>query len=703
MRVIYVLLFAFNLIHPLWGQNKQLRKSNIHKPVEYFYTESPDSVVQGEAFTVVYTLSSNGWKDAGKFLGAAGFNVIDIKYSKSDGRPYSQLVAKVIYSTSKTGYMELPRMSAIVSDNLVLSDVKRVYVKANPQYGKEMSLASDWLSRHVKHPDSLILKISKEDDNFWIFEDRSNDCFCIVAKHNIWDLLEQPIIAYSTESSMYYKPIVASYKEQISAMMKDTIDHLNDNETNTIPDKSITPLLDGVKWGQSAPYNINAPMLNGKKTFIGCVSLSIAMIMNYHKWPKQGNNHVFATPNDELFVVDWSKLSFNWDSYKGDYSEKDSAMFPKDLSKLFTCLGLSLGANYTEEITSAKYLYIKPMLCNNLGYSGKMNYYQRHLTDDDMISLIYRELDMKRPCILSDESHAFVCDGYNNEFFHVNLGWKGSHNGFYRLKLGNYPSQNKSLLAVNGILCGIEPQTDERVKNVVLKEAGTLETHFTNDEKEYVTKLVISGPINSEDIKFLRKMAGAFQDNPLQSWQGGSLRILDLENAKILKDNEPYLVEVAKGGWTSVSYLERSGFKYDIDNKTYDFDTMNEKQWKSFKSRVGLNHEGLYYTKTEDEEILANYTSEKNTIGKYMFKDCSSLYSIILPSSLIKIDDFAFLGCVSLKSIRIPEKVKEVGKTPFSYCFSLEKIEVPRGFMTNSTLATKCSPVLSSVTHYKPE
>ena len=94
-------------------------------------------------------------------------------------------------------------------------------------------------------------------------------------------------------------------------------------------------------------------------------------------------------------------------------------------------------------------------------------------------------------------------------------------------------------MAVNGILCGIEPQTDERVKNVVLKEAGTLETHFTNDEKEYVTKLVISGPINSEDIKFLRKMAGAFQDNPLQSWQGGSLRILDLENAKILKDNEP--------------------------------------------------------------------------------------------------------------------------------------------------------------------
>ena len=90
---------------------------------------------------------------------------------------------------------------------------------------------------------------------------------------------------------------------------------------------------------------------------------------------------------------------------------------------------------------------------------------------------------------------------------------------------------------------------------------------------------------------------------------------------------------MAKGGWTSVSYLERSGFKYDIDNKTYDFDTMNEKQWKSFKSRVGLNHEGLYYTKTEDEEILANYTSEKNTIGKYMFKDCSSLYSIILPSS----------------------------------------------------------------------
>ena len=236
----FIFIFAFIFLLPISAQNKMLRKSKLPY-LERFVAESTDSVVQGEPFTVEYILSSNGWKDAGKFLGAAGFNVIDIKYSKSDGRPYSQLVAKVIYSTSKTGYMELPRMSAIVSDNLVLSDVKRVYVKANPQYGKEMSLASDWLSRHVKHPDSLILKISKEDDNFWIFEDRSNDCFCIVAKHNIWDLLEQPIIAYSTESSMYYKPIVASYKEQISAMMKDTIDHLNDYETYTIPDKSITP------------------------------------------------------------------------------------------------------------------------------------------------------------------------------------------------------------------------------------------------------------------------------------------------------------------------------------------------------------------------------------------------------------------------------------------------------------------------------
>lgn len=316
MRVIYVLLFAFNLIHPLWGQNKQFRKSNIHKPVEYFYTESPDSVVQGEAFTVVYTLSSNGWKDAGKFLGAAGFNVIDIKYSKSDGRPYSQLVAKVIYSTSKTGYIELPRMSAIVSDSLVFSDVKRVYLKANPQYGKEMSLAFDWLSRHVQHPDSLILRMSKDDDYFWIFEDKSNDCFCIVAKQNIWSLIEQPIIAYSTESSMYYKPIVSSYKEQISAMMKDTIRHLNDKTPITVSGKSVPPLLDGVKWGQSAPYNISAPMLNGKKTLIGCVSLSIAMIMNYYKWPKLGTEHVYATPNDELFKVDWSKLSFNWDTYK---------------------------------------------------------------------------------------------------------------------------------------------------------------------------------------------------------------------------------------------------------------------------------------------------------------------------------------------------------------------------------------------------
>ena len=151
----FIIIFAFIFVLPISAQNKMLRKSK-HSHLERFVAESPDSVFQGEPFTVEYTLSSNGWKDAGKFIGRNGFNVIDLKYSKSDGKPYSKLMAKVVYSTSKTGYVELPRMSAIVGDSLVYSDVKRVYVKANPKYGKEMSLASDWLGKNVQHPDKNV-------------------------------------------------------------------------------------------------------------------------------------------------------------------------------------------------------------------------------------------------------------------------------------------------------------------------------------------------------------------------------------------------------------------------------------------------------------------------------------------------------------------------------------------------------------------
>ena len=59
------------------------------------------------------------------------------------------------------------------------------------------------------------------------------------------------------------------------------------------------------------------------------------------------------------------------------------------------------------------------------------------------------------------------------------------------------------------------------------------------------------------------------------------------------------------------------------------------------------------------------------SIGSYAFKDCISLSSIKIPNSVIEIDYGAFYGCTSLTNIEISENVETIGDIAFEKCTSL--------------------------------
>ena len=48
--------------------------------------------------------------------------------------------------------------------------------------------------------------------------------------------------------------------------------------------------------------------------------------------------------------------------------------------------------------------------------------------------------------------------------------------------------------------------------------------------------------------------------------------------------------------------------------------------------------------------------------------------SIIIPDSVINIEEFAFGYCSSLKSIVIPDSVKSIGHNAFYWCLNLKSI-----------------------------
>lgn len=68
---------------------------------------------------------------------------------------------------------------------------------------------------------------------------------------------------------------------------------------------------------------------------------------------------------------------------------------------------------------------------------------------------------------------------------------------------------------------------------------------------------------------------------------------------------------------------------------------------------------------------------DKTRIWGGAFKDCSTLYSIVIPNSVKSIGEEAFMGCSSLNSITIPNSVEMIEDYAFEDCRRLTSITLP--------------------------
>ena len=135
------------------------------------------------------------------------------------------------------------------------------------------------------------------------------------------------------------------------------------------------------------------------------------------------------------------------------------------------------------------------------------------------------------------------------------------------------------------------------------------------------------------------------------------------------------------------------------------------------------NHSYIIESLTFPEECdnLAYYSADKFHNLKYL--DLSktkvsvipqkyayyqtNLQTLLLPETLILIDDYAFANCIGLTSITIPNNVTNIGMYAFCGCLSLTSITIPEGIETlygtftdsglvNITLKGHVPPKLSS-------
>lgn len=204
------------------------------------------------------------------------------------------------------------------------------------------------------------------------FEDGNRQCRGYVVVPKIGDVPE--ILAYDDDAYFSYDAMpshIRSWFQTYSEMQAVSMAHIKEwmacsNQGN----EDVSPLLDGILWGQDDPYNSFCPEVEGEKCPTGCVATALAQIMNYHKWPERGNGYIKYNTETYRFGIecDLDNRAFDWGMMKDVYG----------LSDIVLDDGLSIvsGNNYTlteiclDELYSVAQCQLKvgKMYSNNSSY-----------------------------------------------------------------------------------------------------------------------------------------------------------------------------------------------------------------------------------------------------------------------------------------------------------------------------------------------
>lgn len=195
----------------------------------------------------------------------------------------------------------------------------------------------------------------------------------------------------------------------------------------------VAPLLSSA-WGQHDPYNSQLEQIFTGDLSVpyvtpptGCNATAMAQLMHYHRWPAQGTGK-------------YDNVSFDWDnmldSYLTDYTEEQAAA----VGTLMKICGESISTIYNRGSSSAYPDAIDRALGDWFDYEKSTLRTLRRGYDpmSEILTAIYGELQEGRPIIMaarSDrEGHTFVLDGCDSDgYFHINWGWEGYGDGFFRL------------------------------------------------------------------------------------------------------------------------------------------------------------------------------------------------------------------------------------------------------------------------------
>ena len=492
----------------------------------------------------------------------------------------------------------------------------------------------------------LISTYQTDKDVSALYVFNTKDGFVIVAA----DDCETPIIGYSHEGCfdpdnipVQMQDYLQDFAERIQYGIENhiiadeatarqwelvkTIGRLNDHKAA----KAVAPLLTE-HWHQGCFYNSLCPSMTGpcEHAEVGCVAVAMGQIMHYWKYPTTGwGSHSYSNSGVTL-SADFGNTTYDWDHMPDSLTESSTEAEIQAVATLLYHCGVAVNMKYTSNGSSSDSGDVPKALIRYFNYSRRLHIESRSdYSDEEWLSMLRACLDLQQPVYYGGKgdqgSHAFVCDGYDdNDLLHFNWGW-GRGDGYFAL--GNLNPIGYSFNEKNFAILDINPQYEPWTVSATAypPTLGTVEGNGEYHIGEQCTLTAV--PNNNSTFSYWKKGEVIISYNTSYSFAvNGDINDIEAHfSLKTLKEIQAFHAP------------DTSDVNSPYVNLTWSYDSIHE--WSLLKQLEidgevrGVTTDGEYlytnHNRYDDSwkpiAVLRKYTSDGDLVDSFELEDAYTL------------------------------------------------------------------------------
>jgi hypothetical protein len=350
-------------------------------------------------------------------------------------------------------------------------------------------------------------------------------------------------------------------------------------------------------FGQTNCHNPNGGIINVSNLYtpqnvaVGCVAVSLTTVLHYYKWPNSdagtktytdnlGSIKGTHTVNFDNEMNDWTTILDKYD-YQTSTDEQRQA-----LGKLAYNSAVALEMDFENGGSTSNVSKIPQALINYFKFYGEYKQNSGSSFFDLLDSMIIKNTVVPLAVSGNGSFHSIVCDGLKidnsgHKYYHLNMGWWGSVNGWYMISssfnAGGYSAidggvfnilptpdliinteGNKFILnwqiPANIAYSGFEIQEKKGRQNWTTIADNLHEMHFETE--------------NSGTSGYAFRVRMKYKDfTDLVGWS--NVQIYEMNTTAIEKQTQVNQVRVYPNPATNVIYIANSGYTNASDIKVF--------------------------------------------------------------------------------------------------------------------------------------